>query len=78
MLKTEMIGFDDLTKDEQNEQPNNGCGKEEANYLRVTHKGNTMAIYSDAMEPEDCVFYRDLKWVASALTGAYQLGKSEA
>lgn len=34
MLETRHDMFDDLTKDEQDDQPNNGRGKEEANSWR--------------------------------------------
>ena len=75
MLEIKKVNFDDLTEDEQEDQPDNGCGKEDANYLLVTHGGKTVGLYSDAMEPEDCVFYRDLSWVAGAIESAYELGK---
>jgi hypothetical protein len=32
-------------------------------------------VYSDAMEPEDCKFSRDLKWIKPALEYAYLAGK---
>lgn len=44
---------------------------------RLTHGGKTVAIYSDAMEPEDAVFYRDLNWISKAIKEAYELGKRD-
>jgi hypothetical protein len=75
MLEVKRINYDDLTEDEQDRQPNNGQGKEQANYLRIIHNGKTIAIRSDAMEPEDCLFYRDLSWISNAITKAYELGR---
>lgn len=78
MLEVNLIRFHDLTEDEQDNQPDNGCGKDDANYLRVSYGGKTIAVYSDAMEPEDCLFYRDLNWIQSAIKNAYELGKHDA
>ena len=78
MLEIKSVCFEDLTEDEQSEQPDNGGGKDYAGYLRVTHGGKTLAIYSDAMEPEDCTFGRDLNWIESAIMDAYELGKLDA
>ena len=77
MLEIKMVNFDALTEDQQEIQPDNGSGKDCANYLRLTHGGETVAIFSDAMEPEDCVFYRDLEWVKGAIEMAYELGKQD-
>lgn len=48
---------------------NNGSGKEYANYLLI-EDGEYRACYSDAMEPEDCKFSRDLNWVVTELRRA--------
>ena len=77
MLEINCVGFDDLTKEQQEDQPDNGSGKEYASYLKITLGGAVVAIHSDAMEPEDCVFCRDLSWVKGAIKQAYELGKSE-
>lgn len=74
MLEVKEVSFDDLTEEEQTDQPDNGGGKEYAAYLCVIYKGKTLSIYSDAMEPEDCTFSRDLKWVKSAILAAYDFG----
>ena len=74
--KVSIVRFDDLTEEEQEWQPNNGSGKDCAQYLKIEYKGETIAIESDAMEPEDVRFSRDLKWIKSALEKAYELGAS--
>jgi len=78
MLEINRVSFEELTENEKEEQPNNGCGKEYAGYLKITHGGNVVAIYSDAMEPEDCGFHRDLRWVSDAIESAYEAGKEDA
>jgi len=61
-----VISFEDLTKEEQDSAPNNGWGKEDASYILIEDsKGRR--IYSDAMEPEDVRFYRDLSWIVDEL-----------
>ena len=49
-------------------------GKEEATYLRITHKGKTIGLFSDAVEPEDATFGRDYSWIGDIILKAYQLG----
>lgn len=71
------VGFDDLSDDEKNGASCNGSGKEYASYLRITYNGATIGLYSDAMEPEDCRFYRDLSWIVPALLEAYLLGEKK-
>lgn len=78
MLEINQVSFDDLTEEEQQDQPSNGSGKEEASYLRITYDGKTIALHSDAMEPEDCIFPRGLSWVAGAIRKAYELGKHDS
>lgn len=74
MLEILHIGYDDLTEEEKEDQPDNGGGKEYAGYIRVIHDFKTVAIHSDAMEPEDVTFGRDLAWVIEAMKDAYTLG----
>lgn len=50
---------------------NNGVGREYATYLLI-EDGDYRACYSDAMEPEDAQFTRDLRWVAVELRRAAQ------
>lgn len=45
---------------------NNGGGKEYANYI-VIEDGEYRRVYSDAMEPEDKSFYRDLSWIVEEI-----------
>jgi len=49
-----------------NELSNCGSGKEYASYL-IIEDGEYKAIYSDAMEPEDATFGRDLHWIVTEL-----------
>lgn len=76
-MKTEKLTYNDLTQTEKDSAPNNGAGKEYAGYLRVSHNGETIALESDAMEPEDCRFYRDLSWVEPILHKVFTLGRQE-
>ena len=69
-----LVGFDDLTDEEKCGVSNNGSGKEYANYIRVTNNGETICLESDAMEPEDCRFSRDLSWIVDAIKQAYEIG----
>jgi len=78
MLEVSSVWFDDLTEAEQEEQPDNGSGKEDSCYIKITHGGDVIAIYSDAIEPEDCSFGRDLRWIKGAIQSAYELGKRDA
>lgn len=77
MLEVINQSFEDLTEDEQEAASNNGSGKEYAGYLRVIYNGETILFKSDAMEPEDVRFYRDLSWIPSIIRIAYEFGKSE-
>jgi len=71
----EIQRFENLTKEEQEQAANNGCGKEYASYLRVVHNGRLILLESDAMEPEDARFHRDLLWIKDALQKCYEIGK---
>lgn len=74
-MNVTVVSFNDLSEEEKDNQPDNGAGKEEASYLRVEILGKAPIYYSDAMEPEDAKFKRDLSWIKSALLAAYQAGK---
>jgi len=69
--------FDDLSDEEKESASNAGCGKELATYIRVRHDGKTILLESDAIEPEDKDFYRDLSWISVWLKKAYELGKAD-
>lgn len=45
---------------------NNGSGKEYANYILI-EDGDYRICYSDAIEPEDAKFSRDLDWIVTEL-----------
>lgn len=77
MYEVTMQGSEELSEDELEEMPDNGSGKEYAGYIRITYDGKTLAIHSDAMEPEDATFGRDLSWIDEALREAYELGKKD-
>ncbi len=49
----------------------NGAGKENANYILI-EDGDYKECYSDAMEPEDCRFTRDLSWIVGEIQRAGQ------
>jgi hypothetical protein len=74
-FKVDLIGFDDLSDDEKESVPNNGDGKDCANYIKVIHNGAVISLESDAMEPEDASFGRELNWIVDALKKCYELGK---
>jgi len=73
MLKVELINFDDLTEDEKEIVPNNGRGKEFANYIKISDNGKLIALLSDAVEPEDATFRRDFNFV-STFEAVYKIG----
>lgn len=74
MLKIHLINFEDLTTEEQGFQPNNGSGKECANYIKITDGSKTVMILSDAVKPEDATFKRDFLPVMTAIKQAYKIG----
>jgi hypothetical protein len=73
-MKISIETYDELSPDERESAPQNGCGKEYANYLRIRHDGETILIESDAMESEDATFTRDLSWIVEAFKHIYSLG----
>lgn len=76
MLKVRLLDYDDLPEEVQ---PlfEDGWGKEYAGYLVVYHKDKVIAVFWDAMEPEDACFYRDLNWIQGIILQAYQHGKED-
>jgi len=78
MLDIQILSYKELTKEEREGVSNNGHGKEYASYIKVIHDGKTIALESDAMEPEDAIFHRDLSWVMALLSRCYQLGAQDA
>lgn len=75
-FKVELQGYESLSPDEQECASDNGSGKEYANYIRVTHNGETLVLESDACEPEDKTFSRDFDWIVDAIQNAYEIGKA--
>ena len=75
MLRVYFESYDDLSEEEKEIVPNNGWGKEYANYIRITHGiGKTIFLTNDAIEPEDTSFRRDLKPLIEQIERAYLLG----
>lgn len=77
-MKVEYLDYDGLTEDEKRYAPNNGSGKDMAAYLRITYEDGDSHVESDAMEPEDANFYRDLSWIGVAIKRAYEQGLKDA
>ena len=77
-MNVEIISYDDLPDDLKGEMPNNGAGKEYASYLVIKNRaGEVLHIESDAMEPEDANFRRDLAWIPGAIEAAYEAGTKD-
>ena len=66
MKKVKLARFEDLTEIEKENASNNGSGKEYASYIIIEDESGRR-VYSDAMEPEDCTFSRDLSWIIKEL-----------
>ncbi len=73
-MNVAITNWRNLTDEEKSEASNNGVGKEDANYLRVTWEDGTTETFSDAMEPEDALFTRDLSWISDLVVKAYNVG----
>ena len=77
MYKVYIIEFEQLTEQEKDSVSNNGCGKEDANYIAIDNGEDPRIIHSDAMEREDAKFTRNLKWIVDALNEAHESGVEE-
>lgn len=77
MVDIKVLGYNDLTEEEKESVSNNGSGKEYAGYIKIIHNDHTEFLESDAMEPEDAIFCRDLHWIIKALKRCYELGREE-
>jgi len=74
-FRVERVYYDDLPKEiEKIGLSNNGRGKEWSSYILIWCEDELIEWYSDAMEPEDASFWRDLDWIAPALKRAYERG----
>lgn len=77
MYEVKMIDYDELPEYWKDLVPDNGSGKDCAGYIVIIHNGEIQSVESDAMEPEDAVFYRDLSWITFELQRAYELGLND-
>ena len=74
-LQITQLNYDDLSKKVNKFcLSNNGRGKECASYIQICQGEEILYLESDAMEPEDARFSRDLNWVSPALKHVYELG----
>jgi hypothetical protein len=76
-MEIKTLRYNDLTDEEKEDVPNSGSGKKYAYYIKITHEGKTLCLESDAMEPEDAIFLRDLSWIPGMLQKCYEIGKNE-
>jgi len=78
MLKVTIEDYEQLSDEEKESAPDSGCGKEYASYIRIIHNNETIRLESDASEPEDRFFHRDLLWIPDVIMEAYRFGKEDA
>ena len=76
MYEVFLCNYDNLPNEVDKELglPNNGSGKEYAGYIVVKVGDKVINVHTDAMEPEDASFHRDLRWVMKSLKEAYLRG----
>tara|TARA_B100000700_G_scaffold71271_1_gene79234 strand:- start:3500 stop:3760 length:261 start_codon:yes stop_codon:yes gene_type:complete len=74
MYKVETLNYDELPENWKDCVPDDGCGKDAANYIVIYYDGEIMKVESDAIESEDFNYARDLDWIAFELESAYNLG----
>lgn len=77
MFEVRVLDYEGLNDVEKEAVPNNGSGKKFAAYLKVLYNDEVLCLKSDAMEPEDACFHRDLSWIPIALKQCYELGRYE-
>ena len=73
-MDVKIVSFEDLPEDYRDQVSDNGCGKDCANYLVISHNDEIISVESDAMESEDATFARDLRWIRARIMLAYKLG----
>ena len=81
MIQVKMVSYEELPEEIKELDmylPNGGHGKENATYLLVYHDNILIRYESDAMEPKDTMFYRDLAWIDDVIVEAYNLGKMDS
>ena len=82
-ISVETVSYEDLPDEIEKDSfgnfmvSDNGSGKEYATYILIYDGDELMDWYSDAMEPEDATFYRDLNWIPGVIEWAYKMGKTE-
>ena len=76
-MTIERMYFHQLPEDVKEDMPSNGCDKEDASYIHIEWDNGTHEYHSDAMEPEDAKFGRDLSWVGPLIAKAYNEGFSK-
>ena len=76
MYEVEQCSYSNLPEEVKEEWllSNNGAGKEYASYIIEKVDGKIVRVESDAMEPEDARFSRNLNWIVGALKEAYLRG----
>jgi hypothetical protein len=77
MIAVNYVKFDELTKIEQQQQPDAGYRRQYAGYIKVTNGGSTIGVYSDATEKDGCEFYKIPSWVKIVIQHAYEQGKKD-
>ena len=78
MIKIKTVDYEELPEEiKKLHLPNNGRGKEMAAYLLIYHDDKLMYCFSDAMEPEDAIFTRDLSWIKDVILDVYNVGISD-
>lgn len=70
MLEVKILDYEHLP--EELKEDADGWGYKR--FVVVTHNGKVLEWHSDGMEPEDCTFGRDLRWVPILIRKAYELG----
>lgn len=73
-LTVEILDFGQLNDEAKEGVPDNGSGKEYANYIHVRLGDETLYLESDACEPEDANFYGDMNWIVAALPDMFARG----
>ena len=78
-LRTKVIyGADNLPQEARDILGKGKLSNDWHSYLLVYHNDKLITVESDAMEPEDVSFGRDLKWVPILLHRVYALGHDDA
>ncbi len=71
MLKVKLVNYDELPEDIKKDYSRH-C--EDSCFLLIYYRNKLLFVESDAMEPEDARFCRDLSWIPEQIEKAYKLG----